>query len=114
MIWSGIVEMKGGELLDERTVRRNVVLAVSKPSLTVTVMVALPEWSAAGVAVIVRLDPLPLKLRLVSGRRAGFEEEPVTRRVSALVSASPIVNGIGLVDEFWTMVWSAILDMEGA
>ena len=59
------------------------------------------------------MEPLPLKRMLSVETRAGLEEEPLSRRLSALVSASPIVNGIGPVDEFWVMVWSAMLEMDG-
>ena len=41
------------------TVSRKVSLAVPEPSLTVTVMVAVPDCPAAGVAVTVRLAPDP-------------------------------------------------------
>src|SRR5439155_8054216 len=106
-------EITGGELFMGLTVTWNAVLPVSEPSLTLTVTVAVPNWLVADVAVTVRLDPLPPKLRLLSGKRAGLDEEPETRRLSALVSASPIVKGIGPVDEFSVIVWSGILEMEG-
>ena len=41
------------------TVSRKGSAADAEPSLTVTVMVAEPDWLAAGVTVIVRLAPLP-------------------------------------------------------
>ena len=45
--------------------------------------------------------------------RAGLEEEPLSRRLSALVSKSPMVKGIGPVEEFCMIAWSAMLDMRG-
>src|ERR1044071_975071 len=113
MVLFGMSDMTGGELPDDLTVRTNVVLDASEPSLTLTVTVAVPNLSAAGVAVTVRLDPLPPKSRLLSGKSVGFDDEPVTRRLSALVSASLMVKGIGSVDEFSVMVWSGMLEMEG-
>src|SRR5436853_4755479 len=106
-------DITGGELADDRTVRRNVVLVVSEPSLTPIVTLAVPNWSAAGVMVTVRLDPLPPKIKLLSGKSVGLDDEPVTTRLSALVSASPTVKEIGPVDEFSVIVWSGILEMEG-
>ena len=113
MVLFGMSDMTGGELPEGLTVNTNVVLDASEPSLTLTVTVAVPNLSAAGVAVTVRLDPLPPKIRLLSGNRVGLDEEPVTRRLSALVSASPTVKGIGPVDEFSVIVWSGMLEMEG-
>src|SRR5439155_465059 len=52
MVLFGMSDMTGGELPDDLTVRTNVVLDASEPSLTLTVTVAVPNLSAAGVAVI--------------------------------------------------------------
>ena len=84
--------MKLGTSFTEVTVRTNVSVAVSEPSLTVTVMVAVPFWLAAGVMVTVRLAPLPPKTMLALGTSAVFDDEPDTVRLPAAVCASPTVN----------------------
>ena len=56
------------------------------------------------MTVTVRFEPEPSKTMLSVETSVGLEEEAVIRRLSALVSKSPMVNGIGPVEEFWTMV----------
>jgi hypothetical protein len=51
----------------EFTVITKVSLVLSEPSLTVTVMVAVPLWPLAGVNVTVRFAPLPPKTMLAFG-----------------------------------------------
>src|SRR5258706_3629020 len=58
VVWSPVCEIAGGVLFVEFTVNTNVSVAVDAPSLTVTAMVAAPNWPAPGVTVTVRLDPL--------------------------------------------------------
>ena len=43
VVWSGISEMLGGELAAEFTVSTKVSFAVKEPSLTITVIVAVPD-----------------------------------------------------------------------
>ena len=74
------------------TVRTKVAFVVTVPSLTATVMVAVPDWFAAGVAVSVRLAPLPPRTRLPFGTRAGFDDVALTVRLPTSVSASPTVK----------------------
>ena len=74
------------------TVSTNMALASSAPSLTVTVIVAVPVWLAKGVTATVRLGPLPPKVMLPTGTSPGLEELPDTVRVSAAVSTSSTVN----------------------
>src|SRR3989442_14584593 len=83
------------------TVSVNGSLAVRLPSLTVTVITALPVWPAAGVTVTVRLAPLPPKTMFAFGTRVVFPELPLTTRLAAAVSASPTVNASGQVAPFW-------------
>ena len=49
------------------TVRRKPPLVVNDPSLTVSVIVAVPVCPAAGVNVTVRFAPLPPKTMFASG-----------------------------------------------
>ena len=79
-------------------------MAVWVPSLTATVMVAVPLWPAAGATVTVRLEALPPKMMLALGTRAGLEELPETVRLAAAVSASPMVNASGPVVPSWLMI----------
>ena len=77
------------------TVRRKLVDAVANPSLTVTVIVAVPVWPATGVTVTVRALPEPPKTMLATGTSVGFVVPPVSVRFPAGVSTSPTVTGIG-------------------
>src|ERR1017187_6300486 len=76
------------------TVSWNVLLAVANPSLTVTVMLALPDCPANGVTVMVRLPPAPPKTMPAFCTSAGFDEVPESVRLAAGVSASLMVKGI--------------------
>src|SRR6185295_5598935 len=58
IVWFAMAVIVGG-VFTAVTVSKNVSLAVFVPSLTVTVMVAVPVWPVAGVTVTVRLLPLP-------------------------------------------------------
>src|SRR5438093_1425980 len=89
-------------------------MAVRLPSLTVTVMLAVPVWLRAGVTVTVRLAPEPPKTMLATGTRVGLEEGPETIRLPAAVCASPTVKAMGAVAAFWLMDRSAMLEMVGA
>src|SRR5437867_982068 len=94
----------------------NMNALVAEPpllSLTVTLMVALPNWLASGVRVIVRLLALPPKVILPFGISAGFEELPLTFRLLAGVSASPMVKAMAGLAVSSSIVWSAIGDSVG-
>src|SRR5215470_18415459 len=92
--------MVGAVLDDGVTVNRKEVLALLVPSLTVMVMVAVPDWPAAGVTVTVRLAPEPPKTMLALGTRVGLEELPLRERLASGVSGSLMVNGRGEVGVF--------------
>ena len=77
------------------TVSTKESLAVRSPSLIVSVTVAKPVCPAAGVSVTVRFEPDPPRAMLLSGSRPGFDDEGVTARLAAEVSASPTVKLIG-------------------
>src|SRR5439155_14351045 len=96
------------------TVNTNVSLLLRAPSLTVTVMVALPDWFVAGINVTVRLEPLPPKRILPFGTSPGLEEVPLTVRLEAGLSASPTVKLIGPVEVSWLIVLSGIFEIVGA
>ena len=76
------------------TVSSNVSLALAVPSLTVTVIVALPDWFAAGVIVIVRFAPEPPNMIPPGGTKIGFEDVACTAKSPAGLSRSPTVNVI--------------------
>ena len=77
----------------ESTVTLNVSVAVSKPSLTVRVIVATPLWFGAGVTRTVRSASRPPNRIFVLGTSAGREDEALSSKFEATVSASPMVTG---------------------
>ena len=86
-----------GDVLASLTVRTNEVSSVSSPSLTVSVMVAVPERPATGLMITDRFKPrLSIKM-FPSGTKAAWDEWPVTTMFSAAVSASATVKVIGPV-----------------
>ena len=74
-----------------------LVLLLRLPSLTVSVMVAVPVWPAAGVTVTIRFELLPPRAMPAAGTKVVFDELAVMARLPAAVSASPTVNANGLV-----------------
>src|SRR3954466_3413281 len=93
-----------GAVFTPLTVNKNWELAVEPPSLTVTVMVAVPVWPLAGVTVTVRLAPLPPKIILALGTSVVLDELPARVRLASGVSASLIVNGMAAVGVFAVVV----------
>ena len=84
--------MVGGVL--GTTVTAKLLFVLALPSLTVTVMVAVPTCAATGVTVTVRLAPLPPKTMLAFGTKVGLDEFPLSVRMVSAVSASPTVNAM--------------------
>ena len=84
--------MVGGVLT--LTVSKKESLALLVPSLTVTVMVLVPDNPDAGVTVTVRLVPLPPNTMLLVGTRVGLDEVALRMRLAGGVSRSLIVNGM--------------------
>ena len=80
------------------TINTNVSLAVAVPSFTVTVMVVVPFWFAAGVITSVRFVPLPPRMIFAFGTRVVFDDVAVTVRDAAGVSTSPTAKAILPVD----------------
>src|SRR4029077_3902898 len=106
----------GGALvrpLEGFTVSRNVSLAAAVPSLTVTVMMAVPERPAVGVTVTERAEPVPPNTMALVGTSAGLDEARVRVRLAGAVSMSPTVNASAAVAVSWLMVWSAMLPIVG-
>ena len=95
------------------TVSTNVSLVLTVPSLTVTVMVAVPDWPAAGVTVTVRLAPFPPNTMLFVGTKVRFEDALLRLRLFDDVSKSPIVKLIAPVDVPRATVRFAISDTVG-
>src|SRR5438067_5281036 len=91
-------EIFGGVFPAELTLRTKVSLVVNDPSLTVTAIVVEPDLFAAGVTVTVRFDPLPPKVILPLGTSTESEDEPVTTKLEAAVSASPMTKLSGPVE----------------
>ena len=85
-----------GESLTGFTVTTKFVLVLYCPSLTVTVIVAMPYWFAVGVIVTVRLLLLPAKTILLIGTKAGLDDSLFRSRLSSV--SSPNVNAMAPVD----------------
>ena len=96
------------------TVSRKVSLRVLEPSLTVTVIVDVPDWPAAGVSVRVRDAPLPPKVIFAFGTSVGLDEEPDSVRLAAGVSRSPTVKPSGPNVAPVRMVWFGMSEIVGA
>jgi len=93
---------------NELTVSANPVLALKAPSLTVTVIVAVPVCPAAGVSVTVRLLPLPSNTIPLCGTSVGLDELPLNVRLPTGESASATVNGIAAVTVSTVADWFGI------
>src|SRR4051794_45769 len=103
-----------GRSLTGLTVSTKELVVLLTPSLTVTEIVLAPNWLVAGVMIKPRLVPLPPNTRFPLGTNIGLDELPVTTRLPAGVSTSPIVKAITGVTVSSGMVWPAIVEMVGA
>src|SRR2546425_914054 len=110
---SAMLEIVGAVFAVALTVNTKLSLAVRLPSLTVTVIVAVPLWLRAGVTVTVLLAPEPPRTMFAVGTKVGLEDAPVTVRLPAAVWASPTVKAMGAVAVFWFMERSAMLEIVG-
>ena len=63
-------------------------MADKLPSLTDTLIDAVPNWFAAGVTRTVRLAPLPPNTTLPFGTSVGLDDVPESVRLAAVVSTS--------------------------
>src|SRR6187551_1604885 len=110
----GAMAVMVGGVLAALTVRTKLVEAVSVPSLTVTVIVEVPLWPAAGVMTRLRLASVPPpKVMLAFGTNVTFDEVPETVNPVGCVSASPMVNAIGEVGVFSFVDCGAMAVMVG-
>src|SRR5262245_5909037 len=91
------------------TVSWKLVVVVACPSFTAIVMVATPVWLPAGVTVTVRLAPAPPKVMLALGTSVVLDELPLTVRLAAGVSASPMVKVRGATATAADVVWFAMV-----
>src|SRR5688572_3502573 len=89
-----MLEIVGG-VLTTLTVSVKLAELVSSPSETKTVTSVTPVWSAAGVTVTVRLEPLPPNATLAAGTKVVLVEAALKVRLDATVSTSPTVKAMG-------------------
>ena len=103
IVWLGIDVMVGavfpeggggGGGLPASTVTRKLRLPVAWPSLTRTVMLAVPLREAVGVTVTVRFVLLPPKTMPLRGINPVFEEVAAKVRLADEVSKSKTLNAI--------------------
>jgi hypothetical protein len=80
------------------TVNAKLIVAVDWPSVTLTLIVAVPFSFGAGVMVTVRFPPLPPKMMFALGTNAVLDELALSAKFVTSVSASLIVKPIGSVD----------------
>jgi hypothetical protein len=106
--------LRVGAVLGWVTVRTNVSLAESVPSLTETVIVAEPVWPVAGVTETVRLDPLPPNEMFPAGTNVRLDDVAETVRNPVEVSASPTVKAIAPVVVLPTIERLAMSPIVGA
>src|SRR6266403_610993 len=105
--------LRVGGWLTALTVSTNVLLELTMPSLTVSVMVDVPKALVSGVIVAVRLLSLPPKTMLLVGTRLAFEDAAERMSAEEGVSASPIIKAIGPVGVFSSVLWGAMAEMVG-
>ena len=90
------------------TVRTKAVLAVVAPSVTLTVIVEVPDCPVAGVIESVRLAPEPPTVMFAFGTTVVLLDVAVTVSEPTAVSASPTVTAMPLIVVFELVPWSAI------
>ena len=103
-----------GAVLPGVTVSVNTLLAVSNPSLTPRVTVAVPDCPDAGVTVTARFAPLPLRTMAAFGTRFWSDEVAEIVRLPDAVSASPMLKAKGEVGVSRLVVCARIGVMVGA
>jgi hypothetical protein len=106
-----------------KILRVKVSVAERPPgSVTLTVMVTLPNWPTAGVMVRLRVEEFPEKgkpvCRLASGTIPWSLEVAVTDRSAGWVSGSPTVNVMNfdfgeLPGSLQSISWSAMFEIVG-
>ena len=74
------------------TFSTKAAFAVSRPSLTVRVIVVMPCWPGAGVIVALRAAPVPENTMFALGTTTGFDELPDMASPVGALSLSPTVK----------------------
>src|SRR5439155_1510426 len=92
-----MLERVGG-VLEAFNVRVILVLALRDPSLTVSVIVAVPTWPLAGVTVTVRFPPLPPNTMFALGTSVGLEELADTVKIGRAACRAINENARGAVE----------------
>src|SRR5712692_7647909 len=92
------------------TVRTNELAAVAEPSLTVSVIIVVPNWFVAGTMVTMRLVPLPSNKTVAFGTNGVLLELAVTVNNSGGVSTSATVNGM-VMGVSSLVVWLAMMEI---
>jgi hypothetical protein len=98
---------------DGLTISEKAALALFVPSLTVTVIGAIPNCPATGVRLTARFVALPPNTIPDRGNSDGFADDAERLNPAAGVSASPIVNAIPGTEEFITQFVAAIDEIVG-
>src|SRR2546426_967107 len=97
IVWFAMLDIVGASFT-ALTVTTKLVLALYCPSPTVTVIVAVPLWLAAGLTVTVRLAPDPPKTMLLGGTSVPLHHPFPNVSPPAALSASPTVKLSAAVD----------------
>src|SRR5437667_78766 len=108
-----LIGLRVGGSFTGNTVSRKEVLALLIPSLTVTVIVALPFSLVAGAICKLRERPLPPKTIFPVGISTGLEEVAERTRLAGLLSTSASVSGNESTASS-LMVWLAMVEIMGA
>jgi hypothetical protein len=93
---------------------KKVSLLLAAPSLTLTVIVAVPDRFAAGVTATVLLTPEPPRVMLEFGTSVVLDELPLSVRLPGAVSTSPTVKAMLPVEVSSFVVWSEMSEIVGA
>src|SRR3989344_6433799 len=109
----GLVSATSGASFTAVTVSVKFSDALAAPSDTVTVMVAVPLMSCAGVTVTALFAPLPVNAIADTGTSAVLDDIAVSARFPAGVSRSSITNGIAGVGVSSFVVRSVICVIVG-
>ena len=102
-----MLEMTGGVFCTTVTTNERVVVTLLA-SVTVSVIVVVPNCPATGVMVTVRL-PEPMMVMFASGTSAGFDDDFVKVSSRSAVSLSPIENAIGPTVVAWLTLLATLL-----
>src|SRR6266540_1232864 len=109
---SGMKASVGGSLT-ETTVRRKLVLTEPlSASVTVSVIVVVPDWLAAGVIATMRVAPLLVTCKFELGTTPWLDDVATTIRLPAAVSRSPTVT-VTFVVESSLIIRSATEEIVG-